>query len=81
MHPQEKVQAELDSVLGPNHLPTMQDKPFLPYTEVGLKALQSTTMNMFLLKATLMEVQRISNIALTGLFHAVTRYNLNYSYA
>ena len=34
MHPQEKVQAELDSVLGPDRLPKMQDKPVLPYTEV-----------------------------------------------
>ena len=79
MHPQKKVQAELDSVLGPNRLPTMQDKPLLPYTEVGLNILQSSTINMFLLKATLMEVQRISNIAPTGLFHTVTRYNLNHS--
>ena len=34
MHLQEKVQAELDNVLGPDGRPTMQDKPSLPYTEV-----------------------------------------------
>ena len=37
VHPQEKVQAELDSVLGPDRPPRMQDKPFLPYTEVTMK--------------------------------------------
>ena len=37
MHPQEKVQAELDSVLGPDRPPRMLDKPVLPYTEVTMK--------------------------------------------
>ena len=70
MHLQARVQAELDNVLGPDGRPTMQDKPSLPYTEVARESLLSSTMTV---QATLMEVQRMSNIAPTGLAHVVTR--------
>ena len=43
-HVQDKVQAELDNVLGPDRPPTMQDKLSLPYTEVTLKGLLSSIM-------------------------------------
>ena len=31
---QRKVQAELDSVVGQNRVPSLEDRPALPYTEV-----------------------------------------------
>ncbi len=38
---QKKAQAELDAVVGPNRLPTFQDRPNLPYLNaVALEALR-----------------------------------------
>ena len=39
LHPQiqRRAQAELDVVIGPNRLPTLEDKPLLPYTTALIK--------------------------------------------
>ena len=34
---QKRAQAELDAVVGPNRLPTFQDRPSLPYIEAIMK--------------------------------------------
>ena len=57
-HPevQEKVQQELDQVVGRSNLPGLEDRPRLPYTE-----------------ATIMEIQRMANIAPQGIQHVTTK--------
>ena len=34
---QKKAQAEIDSVIGPDRLPTFEDRPFLPYINAVVK--------------------------------------------
>ena len=53
---QKTVQEEIDEVIGSSRLPTMKDKPTMPYTE-----------------ATLLECQRLGNIALFSVPRCVTR--------
>ena len=38
-HPQvqRRAQAEIDAIVGPNRLPTLDDKPLLPYTAALIK--------------------------------------------
>ena len=65
---QSKVQEELDTVVGRNRNPTLQDRPSLPYTEVNRFSLYLSNMKCSM-QAVIMEVQRCCNIVPTGVQH------------
>ena len=65
---QRKVQKELDEVVGMARMPSMKDKPDLPYTEVNWSS-RSDRPDDFTLQAVIMEIQRHANIVPMGVAH------------
>ena len=65
---QRKVQKELDEVVGMARMPSMKDKPDLPYTEVNW-SIRSDRPDDFTLQAVIMEIQRHANIVPMGVAH------------